>query len=150
MPTEELPESGPPALKMFPHHRPARVPQIRAKADDPCQHLHPIIDERLRQVECGDCGALLDPIALLVEWALYDHRLDDRLMLAQHYESRQADRERLERERRIARPQRMRCQSCRKLFVPMPDPGTAGICSHWGTCEPCHTARLAAGPAASA
>jgi len=34
-----------------------------------CQHLHAIVDEKLTELECRDCGAKLNPIAYLANMA---------------------------------------------------------------------------------
>jgi hypothetical protein len=37
--------------------------------ENPCEHIHILINESLWQVECEDCGAILDPIAYLAKLA---------------------------------------------------------------------------------
>lgn len=44
-----------------------------------CQHVHIIVDEELAEVECADCGAKLNPIAVLVRYAREESRLSQNI-----------------------------------------------------------------------
>jgi hypothetical protein len=39
----------------------------RTKTAAMCRHINIVIDEKLRQIECGSCGAILDPIEAMIQ-----------------------------------------------------------------------------------
>ena len=39
-----------------------------------CQHKHMTVDEQLNEVECDDCGAKLNPVAVLLRFANEESR----------------------------------------------------------------------------
>ncbi len=41
---------------------------------DKCQHKHMTVDEDLNEVECDDCGAKLNPVAVLTRFAREESR----------------------------------------------------------------------------
>ncbi len=46
---------------------------------DKCQHLRVQVDADLAEVECKDCGAKMNPIAVLVRYATEESRLSLRI-----------------------------------------------------------------------
>ena len=83
---------------------------IKHRDWDACKHRRTLIDERLRTVDCKDCGARLDPVEVLIDIArswrsdsLHAKRIAD-------FQRKQYD-EATERERRYVR-QHVVCHGC--------------------------------------
>jgi septation ring formation regulator EzrA len=70
---------------------------------DKCQHLRVQVDAELAEVECRDCGAKLNAIAVLVRYATEESRLSMRI------DAMKAEREKLE--KRV----RCKCDHCGKM-----------------------------------
>lgn len=70
---------------------------------DKCQHNRVQVDAELAEVECKDCGAKLNAIAVLVRYATEESRLSQRI------EAMKTEREKLE--KRV----RCKCQHCGQM-----------------------------------
>lgn len=54
--------------------------EVRSQYDfRKCQHKQVLVDEALAEVECKDCGAKLNPIAVLVRLSREESRLKNRI-----------------------------------------------------------------------
>ena len=50
--------------------------EVRRRHDmEHCQHIQLIVDEALNEIECGDCGARLNPVQALIRFAREESRL---------------------------------------------------------------------------
>lgn len=50
-------------------------PALRAVENFKCKHNHIVVDEKLFEVECDDCGEKLNPIWVLAKFAKQDESL---------------------------------------------------------------------------
>ena len=87
-------------------HRPddvERVLTVVSPYSGPCRHQRFIIDERLLQVECADCKALLDPIQALVTLCRQETRYHE---LHERYQDQM---------QRLRERSRTKCQHCGQM-----------------------------------
>ena len=70
---------------------------------DHCRHLQLIVDAALNEVECGDCGARLNPVEALIRFAREESRL---------FQRREEITPLLE---RLEKKSRTKCQHCGKM-----------------------------------
>lgn len=68
-----------------------------------CQHKHMTVDEELNEVECDDCGAKLNPVAVLLRFSQEESRW-----------ARQGE-ELRELHRKLDERIRCKCQHCGKM-----------------------------------
>ncbi|WP_107495539.1 hypothetical protein [Thalassobius sp. I31.1] len=54
---------------------PNSKPPVRAVRNFKCKHHNILVDEMRSEVECADCGELLNPIAILARFANQDDNL---------------------------------------------------------------------------
>lgn len=87
-------------------------PPLKIKHSLGCRHRHSVIDQRARTVECDDCGANLDPLAVLWDlahhYARYHYALEQTTRKVKEAEGRLGDLLRQERNTkgRLARAKR--------------------------------------------
>lgn len=84
------------------------VRPFEVRRPEPCLHspllgATYIVDEKLAEVECGKCGAKLNPMWVLAEIARNDRRMQE---AAIRYQDEQ---------RRLAERQRTKCEHCERM-----------------------------------
>ena len=112
---------------------------IKDRAWDACNHRRTLIDERLRVVDCKDCGERLDPVEVLLDIARSWRSESFHAKRIEDFQRKEYENE-TERERRFVR-QHVVCHGCglqtRQTTGKLTPDDWRAWGSHWGT-EPEH------------
>ena len=94
-----------------------------------CKWFSVVVDETTRRVECRNCGAVLDPVQVLLEYAKKYRSMDYKLSQMAEYEKKEAalrERDRIRWEKRDAKREEIRKakaenEKYRKLAAQVPE-----------------------------